>query len=647
MKTSLIYSRSTKVGPASEAEIGSSESVPDSGLTATRRPQRKSSLATINNRRSNPVTIPVAVDVLSQEAPLVRLRSVSLPTPNDLTTVASRFKSMLSSTKSISRSKPDESNEGSADTIERKNIEPAVNTLSFLSFGLKDSMDSGSNRSSDEFGQLKPKQRSRRQSIAELVSNTFFSTSRPRSVALNDTIVETAKIPMKPPDVELEGPIFNSTIQQASTLGCKNGIPDIVVQCVEYLERKKLLSTEGLYRVPGSQKRVKEWCNKYQEVYKEREKRSSVLDRRRTMRKPMSRPKSLSASSIKKDTTTDTMMSIGIDQIVRPKKKSAEETNLSLMVAAGSLSGVKITPDELQLLSSPAGSYSSINQSIISLKFEESKRGVGLWGSDGLFSTVGFPVALDNETPSTVASLLKRFFSSIKDNFIPHGFWAEIDSIAITSTANSPPSEDILNKIRFYIELNIPSRQHLHTFAYFLLHLQRVAALAETNMMTPKNLALCIFTSAKEGGEFVIRYADLIFGNIDIVGREAVACLPFSETTSTFSELDEDTIELPKWDSTIDDLEPRLMRQWFEDIIPLIAPSGTSAKSDPNYEQNLSNVAVVDELKTRLTDKQQEKVHDTSHRLSTNVLSPNGDLRKETVHIGQTQKLNKIKVLFI
>ncbi|ORY41409.1 hypothetical protein BCR33DRAFT_346220 [Rhizoclosmatium globosum] len=266
------------------------------------------------------------------------------------------------------------------------------------------------------------------------------------------------------------------------------------------------------------------------------------------------------------------MMITCSDQMIRPKK-TAQESNFSLTATIGSYSTAKSNSDELKELSSPMSSYSSINQSIISLKFEESKRGVGLWGSEGLFSTVGFPLTLDNETPSTIASLLKRYFSSVKDNFTQHGFWAGIDSMAITSAANSPPSEDILNKIRFYIELNIPSRQHLHTFAYFLLHLQRVAALAETNMMTPKNLALCIFTSAKEGGEFVIRYADLIFGNIDIVGREAVACLPFSEITTTFPDVEDNPVELPKWDSTIDDLEPRLMQQWFDDIIPLITPS--------------------------------------------------------------------------
>ncbi|KAJ3049542.1 hypothetical protein HDU99_008879, partial [Rhizoclosmatium hyalinum] len=85
--------------------------------------------------------------------------------------------------------------------------------------------------------------------------------------------------------------------------------------------------------------------------------------------------------------------------------------------------------------------------------------------------------------------------------------------------------------------------------------------------MTAKNLAICIFVTAKEGGEYVIRHADLIFGNIDLVGRETVASLPYSETPSAFPDLEDDPVELPQWDSTIDDLEPRLMRRWFEDLI--------------------------------------------------------------------------------
>ncbi|KAJ3058960.1 hypothetical protein HDU99_006571, partial [Rhizoclosmatium hyalinum] len=91
--------------------------------------------------------------------------------------------------------------------------------------------------------------------------------------------------------------------------------------------------------------------------------------------------------------------------------------------------------------------------------------------------------------------------------------------------------------------------------------------------MTPKNLAICVFVTAKEGGEYVIRYADLIFGNIDLVGRETVASLPYSETTSSFPELEDDPVDLPRWDSTIDDVEPRMMRQWFENFVPSIAPT--------------------------------------------------------------------------
>ncbi|ORY41384.1 hypothetical protein BCR33DRAFT_852362 [Rhizoclosmatium globosum] len=156
-------------------------------------------------------------------------------------------------------------------------------------------------------------------------------------------------------------------------------------------------------------------------------------------------------------------------------------------------------PDEQKSIKSNNSSRSSLNGSMISLKFEESKRGVGVW--------------------------------EVKEGFVPSGFWDELDSIAV--------------------ERNCPSREHLHTFAYFVLHLQRVAEQANTNMMTAKNLAICIFVTAKEGGEYIIRYADLIFGNVDLVGRETVACLPYSETTSVFPELEDDPVELPPWDQRL------------------------------------------------------------------------------------------------
>ncbi|ORY51421.1 hypothetical protein BCR33DRAFT_454426 [Rhizoclosmatium globosum] len=232
-------------------------------------------------------------------------------------------------------------------------------------------------------------------------------------------------------------------------------------------------------------------------------------------------------------------------------------------------------------LKSSDSSRSSINSSIISFKFEESRHGVGLWDGDGLLSTIGFPVALDNETPATIASLLKNFLSSVKGEFVPSGFWDKLDSIAVANK-NSPPNPETIEKIQFEIEQNCPSREHLHTFSYFVLHLQRVADKASTNMMTAKNLALCVFVTAKEGGEYIIRYADLIFGNIDMVGRETVASLPYSETPSLFPELEDDSADLPPWDSTMDDLEPLLMKQWFQAFSKKSPKSTGTASVDPS-----------------------------------------------------------------
>ncbi|ORY41351.1 hypothetical protein BCR33DRAFT_852336 [Rhizoclosmatium globosum] len=121
------------------------------------------------------------------------------------------------------------------------------------------------------------------------------------------------------------------------------------------------------------------------------------------------------------------------------------------------------------------------------------------------------------------------------------------DKIAVAS-GNNPPNTETLIRFDTKLKRTVPSCEHLHTFAYFILHLQRVADHAK-------------------GGEYIIRYADLIFGNIDLVGRETVASLPYSETPSAFPELEDDPGELPPWDSTIDDLEPRLMRHWFKDLL--------------------------------------------------------------------------------
>ncbi|KAJ3064329.1 hypothetical protein HDU98_012258 [Podochytrium sp. JEL0797] len=105
----------------------------------------------------------------------------------------------------------------------------------------------------------------------------------------------------------------------------------------------------------------------------------------------------------------------------------------------------------------------------------------------------------------------------------------------------------------------LPSRAHLHTFAYVLLHLQRVASHAETNFMHPKNLALCIFITAKEGGEYLVRYADVVFGNVDLVGRSTVAGLPKAAASIPAESITRHT--LPRAGSGIS-----IMEKWFENV---------------------------------------------------------------------------------
>ncbi|KAI9328708.1 hypothetical protein BDR26DRAFT_873646 [Obelidium mucronatum] len=169
------------------------------------------------------------------------------------------------------------------------------------------------------------------------------------------------------------------------------------------------------------------------------------------------------------------------------------------------------------------------SKSIISLGFEESRQGVGLWDEPGLYGTYGFPLSLDNEPPATIASLLKKFFSSVKGDFAPTQLWDSLNAIIQqqehNQESNQSPSSTLIQSIRKLLKSAFPSQNHLHTFAYYFLHLQRVSSFANVNFMTPRNLITCTFINGGEGAVFLLCYADLVFGNVDLVGRDVVAML--------------------------------------------------------------------------------------------------------------------------
>ncbi|KAI9345349.1 Rho GTPase activation protein [Obelidium mucronatum] len=317
--------------------------------------------------------------------------------------------------------------------------------------------------------------RSRRQSFTQQLTHQLSSLSRQTS--------NTSSLDVDMEKVDMNQPPVTPTIFEAATRAGKNGIPDIVIQCVEFLERMCLLQTEGIYRVPGSVKRVKAWLQRFEAHYanhfptvslgrssKVRTKRSSAASTRSLERAATVQQKRISLTESRKLS------------VVAPAPEQQNTSDTSIVAANGSNMALKLENPPSFLDRSAVSSKSSMEKSVISLAYEESKRGVGLWDGDGLFGTPGFSVNLDNETAATVASLLKKFFSSIKGGFTPTELWDPLDQIALDAN-NEQPSAHAVRNIRSHLQTTFTSRHHLHTFAYFVLHLQRVSSYAEISSL--------------------------------------------------------------------------------------------------------------------------------------------------------------------
>ncbi|KAJ3019505.1 UNVERIFIED_CONTAM: hypothetical protein HDU68_010638, partial [Siphonaria sp. JEL0065] len=220
--------------------------------------------------------------------------------------------------------------------------------------------------------------------------------------------------------------------------------------------------------------------------------------------------------------------------------------NCSVVATTGSNPDLKNTDPVVRSQTQTSKTKSMRNKSIISLAYEETKRGIGLWGGEGIFGTYGFPIAFDNENPATATSVLKKWMSMVPGGFVPPNLWDSLEKIIAgelstlifdNNKSNSekegryPPSETV-HKVRHMLQVMLPSKHHLHTLAYIFQHLQRVAAQSDVNLMTPTNLVTCVFIDGGDSAEFLIRYADLIFGNVDLVDKNVVESLPITNGTS-------------------------------------------------------------------------------------------------------------------
>ncbi|KAJ3202829.1 hypothetical protein HDU82_007035 [Entophlyctis luteolus] len=308
----------------------------------------------------------------------------------------------------------------------------------------------------------------------------------------------------------LPGLVFGVTIEQAASKAGKNGIPDVVIQCVEYIEQNGFLTSEGLYRSPGAMKRVKQWCTSFESF----EGSKSTLNRQHGLRRKSREGSSESFS--KRD--SQSLQRAATNSFQNPPMKAPDETtNLSLVVAAGSDSEIEsfVIPTigcSNSASSNIASSELRTAADVTAVKAEKN----GLWGRESIFSTAGFTATIENETSATVASLLKKYLNSVQGGFVPPGFWEPLSQIAAEESGR-PPSDEIIEKVKAHIEKFCPSQSHLHTLAYVMIHLNKVQKESHVNFMTAKNLAICLFVSGHDGAEFLIQNADIIFGSTKLV----------------------------------------------------------------------------------------------------------------------------------
>jgi hypothetical protein len=89
-----------------------------------------------------------------------------------------------------------------------------------------------------------------------------------------------------------------------------------------------------------------------------------------------------------------------------------------------------------------------------------------------------------------------RYLSRIPTGFLGDGFWTDLDIFLETlrEDSNIPP-EGKFSRVKTFIRDRLPSRCHWETMSFFFHHLNRVTLVSAKNMMTPRNLQIVIFPS--------------------------------------------------------------------------------------------------------------------------------------------------------
>ncbi|KAJ3218372.1 hypothetical protein HDU67_005921 [Dinochytrium kinnereticum] len=290
---------------------------------------------------------------------------------------------------------------------------------------------------------------------------------------------------------EPEGLVFCTDLLLATTRSGKEGVPMVVLACVEFLDQFGL-ATEGLYRIPGSHKRVKEWQERFEEAAAQ------------------SSPESTSLGVVQASPSCPSWkVWSGLTLVTDDSNSHSPPTPPPKSPVLGSAA----TPSDLTLQSPPQPSanaapstvnlYLEILSNLTSPEADPRTRWSALPPT-----TVGPVVVFEGEGSATVASVLKRFLIKIKGGLVGKtGFWERLED-EILDTASPLP---LTLRIRRTMLERLPTSSHLATLAHLFAHLNRVSHRSADNKMTAKNLAISLFPQGITGAEYLIERYDEVF----------------------------------------------------------------------------------------------------------------------------------------
>lgn len=230
-------------------------------------------------------------------------------------------------------------------------------------------------------------------------------------------------------------------------------IPRIVVSCISHLENVCGLETEGLYRIPGSVKRVREWVDRVE----------------------------VEARTNK--TASQGIAGVNRVAVMAPSALGSRDSENQSYIRSEKIEQVVATPIP-EPARAPELSLSTTSTNLKSNVFD--------------FGREGAP---------TVASLLKRFMSLIQGGLVDERFWIDLDQVVKTES-NRSRSNDM---IKSFLKQRLRPGVHYDTFAFYINHLHRVSRHSEKNMMNSRNLSVCLFPNGLTGAEIIIERAPEIF----------------------------------------------------------------------------------------------------------------------------------------